>query len=190
MRDARRNVPAANFAKNNEDEMRHKLLQISSRGVQIPCTGRYLNSFRGVCDTLFKMCIRGNSGFRSDVGVRGPRDLVRNFVGVTSHCLCRTVARWPWHRPKSQASRENHAARAGRLSAKVARVIDTLHCDPVAASPLSLVTVEGTRHWTRGTERRPIIRDIRSGRDLETPPSNGGLVTQQSELGQGPGPAS
>lgn len=86
--------------------------------------------------------------------------------------------------------------RGGRLSAKVARshqdgkVIDTLHFDPLAASPLSLVTVEGTRHSTRGTERCPIIRDIRSGRDHETPPSNGGLVTQQSKLGQGPGPAS
>lgn len=64
-----------NSAKNSEDEMRHKLLQISSRGVQIPCYGRYLNSFRGVCGTLFKRCIRGNSGFRSDVDVRGPADL-------------------------------------------------------------------------------------------------------------------
>lgn len=86
--------------------------------------------------------------------------------------------------------------RAGRLCAKVARshmdgrVIDTLHFDPLAASPLSLVTFEGTRHLTRGTERRPIIRDIRSGRELETPPWNGGLVAQQSKLGQGPGPAS
>lgn len=88
-----------NSAKNSEDEMRHKLLQISSRGVQIPCNGRYLNSFRGVCGTLFKMCIRGNSGFRSDVDVRGPADLGRNFVRVTSHCLYRTVARWPWNRP-------------------------------------------------------------------------------------------
>lgn len=41
-----------NFAKNSEDEMRHKLLQISSRGVQIPCISRYLNSFRGVCGNL------------------------------------------------------------------------------------------------------------------------------------------
>lgn len=90
----------------------------------------------------------------------------------------------PKHREKTMQ------ARAGRLSAKVARVIDTLHCDPLAASPLSLVTVEGTGHSTRGTERRPMIRDIRSGRDLETPPSNGGLVAQQSKLGQGPGPAS
>lgn len=85
---------------------------------------------------------------------------------------------------------------AGCLSAKVARphqddrIIDTLHFDPVPASPLSLVTFEGTRHSTRGTAHRPIIRDIRSGRDLEAPLSNGGLVTQQSKLGQGPGPAS
>lgn len=52
VRDARGAVPVVNSAKTSRDEMRHKLLQISSRGVQIPCTGRYLNSFRGVCGIL------------------------------------------------------------------------------------------------------------------------------------------
>lgn len=41
-----------NSAKDCEDEMRHTLLQISARGVQIACIGRYLNSFRGVCGPL------------------------------------------------------------------------------------------------------------------------------------------
>lgn len=187
-----------NSAKNSEDEMRHKLLQISSRGVQIPCNSRYLNSFRGVCGSLSRCVSEATLVF--DLALTSVVQQTWVETLSESHHTA-SVEPWPGGRgidqcPQYIASRENHAVRAGRLSAKVARshqdgkVIDTLHFDPLAASPLSLVNVEGTRHLTRGTERRPITRDIRSGRDHETPPSNGGLVAQQSKLGQGPGPAS
>lgn len=90
-----------NSAKNSEDEMRHRLLQISSRGVQILCTSRYLNSFRGVCGTLSGCVSEATLVFDLALTSVVQQTWVETLLETHHTASVELVARWPWKGPNS-----------------------------------------------------------------------------------------